>query len=101
MTDHLLTRPVFVRIAAGLVQEIASLGDAIEFLDDWSHRDRDLIHETAMRTLIAVHDGQKPLAAAQSAIEGFARAKHILEGPEEMMANVAAADKNSPSYPAQ
>lgn len=100
MTDILLTRPVFVRRAAGLVQEIASVGDAMDFLENWSHQDRDLIHETALRTLIAVHDGQKPLEAARSAIEGFAKKKGILERPEEMMPWIAAGLKKSASYPA-
>ena len=100
MTDILLSHPVFVRRTAGLVQEIASIGDAIELLEDWSPRDRDLVHETALRTLIAVHDGQKPLAAGQSAIEGFARKKRILERPEDMMPWIAAGLKKPPTHPA-
>lgn len=99
MTDILLPRPVFVRRTAGLVQEIASIGDAIELLEDWSPRDRDLVHETALRTLIAIHDGQKPLAAGQSAIEGFARKKRILERSEDMMPWIAAGLKKSRTHP--
>jgi len=40
MTDTPLTRPIFVRHAAGLVLELASLGDAIDFLEEWPVSDR-------------------------------------------------------------
>ena len=59
MTDTPLTRPIFVRHAAGLVLELASLGDAIDFLEEWPVSDRGLVHEMALRTLFAVHDGHK------------------------------------------
>ena len=100
MNTTLFARPIFVRQGNRLVREIADLDDAIDFLADWPEQDRDLLHETALRTLIAVHDGLKPLSAAQAAIEGFARKKRILERPEDMMPWIAACMKKSGSHPA-
>jgi len=46
MSDRLFDSPVFVKDGPFLVREIASLGDAFDFLDQWPEHDRDLIHET-------------------------------------------------------
>lgn len=85
MNDHLFDRPLFLRSRKYTVQEIATLGDAIDFLCDWPEPDRDMIYETALRACIEAHDGLRPLSVARHAIQGFARKKGILEDPAEMM----------------
>lgn len=99
MNDTLFARPIFLRQGNRLIREIADIDDAIDVLEGWPEHDRDLIHETALRTLIAVHDGLKPLPAGQAAIEGFARKKGILERSEEMMPWIAAGLKKAVTHP--
>jgi hypothetical protein len=77
--------PVFVKDGSRIVREIATLDDAIEFLDSWPHAHRDLIHETAWRTCCEAFDGHKPLSVAHAAFEGFARKAKILEDPASVM----------------
>lgn len=91
MNDRLFSRPLFLRTGKQIVQEIATLGDAIDFLSEWPKRERDVIHETALRACIEARDGLKPLSAARNAIRGFARKKGILENPAEAMPWIAAA----------
>lgn len=73
MSDRLFDSPVFVRDGSYLIREIAGVGDAIDFLDEWPETDRDLIFETAWKACCDVHDGIKPTSVAQSAIRGFAK----------------------------
>lgn len=91
MRDELFSHPLFVRAGKHLVYEIATLGDAIDFLSDWPEDARDVVHQTAFRTCIEAHDGLKPLSAARNAIRGFARKKGILENPAEAMPWIASA----------
>ncbi|CDX57571.1 hypothetical protein MPL1032_220060 [Mesorhizobium plurifarium] len=64
--------PIFVKRAAYVVQEIANLEDAIDFLDEWPEDRRDLIHETALKACCDAYGGHKPLSAARAAFYGFA-----------------------------
>ncbi|UKK95272.1 DUF982 domain-containing protein [Brucella pseudogrignonensis] len=82
MSDRLFDSPVFVKDGPFLVREIASLGDAFDFLDQWPEHDRDLIHETAWKACCDAHDGLKPVDAAEGAIRGFASKRGILEKPD-------------------
>lgn len=81
MNDRLFDRPVFVKDGPYLVREIASIGDALDFLYEWPERDRDLVYETAWKACCDSHDGVKPVAAAENAIRGFAKKRGILEEP--------------------
>ncbi|MGX5829252.1 DUF982 domain-containing protein [Mesorhizobium sp. 43Arga] len=71
--------PIFVKRAAYIVQEIASLADGIDFLNEWPEDRRDVIHETALRACYDAYDGRKPLSVARNAFLGFARRVAILE----------------------
>ena len=93
MNSHLFENPIFVKDGSRIIREIATLDDAIEFLDDWPVAHRDLIHETAWRTCCQAFDGHKPLAAARAAFEGFARMAKILEDPASVMPWIAAAKR--------
>ncbi|WP_079210643.1 DUF982 domain-containing protein [Brucella pituitosa] len=82
MSDRLFDSPVFVKDGPLLIREIASIGDAIDFLYEWPEHDRDLIYETAWKACCDAHDGIKPVEAAESGIRGFAKKRGILEKPE-------------------
>ncbi|MDR6430996.1 DUF982 domain-containing protein [Brucella pseudogrignonensis] len=81
MSDRLFDSPVFVKDGPYLVREIASVGDALDFLYDWPEYDRCLIYETVWKACCDSHDGIKPVEVAESAIRGFAKKKGILEEP--------------------
>ncbi|WP_271899388.1 DUF982 domain-containing protein [Candidatus Phyllobacterium onerii] len=77
--------PIFVTDGSRIVREIATLADAIEFLDSWPDAQRDIIYETAWRTCCEVFDGHKPLSVAHAAFDGFARKAKILEDSASVM----------------
>ena len=78
MISKLFDRPVYLKEAKDLVREIAALEDAIDFLEDWPERKRDLLHEVTLKTLYMAHDGHKPLSVARDAIRAFGKKKGIL-----------------------
>ncbi|MBN9255089.1 MULTISPECIES: DUF982 domain-containing protein [unclassified Mesorhizobium] len=79
MNDRTFDSPVFVRAGEGLVQEIACLGEAFDFLDEWPRHRRGVIYETAKRACQRAFDRQIPLTVARDAFAGFARSAKILE----------------------
>lgn len=79
MNHHAFEQPILVKEGERLLREIATLDDAIAFLDAWPPRRRDFIYETAWRTCCEVFDGHKPLIAAHNAFMGFARRAKIIE----------------------
>ena len=74
MISKLFDRPVYLKEQKNLVREITAVEAAIDYLEDWPERERDLIHEAALRTCYMAHDGLKPLRAARDAIRSFAKA---------------------------
>jgi hypothetical protein len=78
MISKLFDRPVYLKEQKNLVREITAVEEAIDYLEDWPERERDLIHEAALRTCYMAHDGLKPLRAARDAIRSFAKKKGIL-----------------------
>lgn len=99
MNSRLFDKPVYVKDRRYLTLEIASLHDALMFLHEWPENDRDLIYDTAWKACCDVHDGLKPLIAAQMAVEGFARKRGVLDEPNVnlpwMNTNIASNDKLS------
>lgn len=79
MSSRAFDKPVYLKDGKYLVREIASLHDAIEFLNEWPERRRDLVHEVALRTCLMAHDGHKPLHVARDAIRAFGKKMGILE----------------------
>lgn len=79
MSERTFDSPVFVRAAEGLMQEIACLEDAFDFLDEWPEHRRGVIYETARRACHRAFDGLVPLKVARDAFAGFARSVKILE----------------------
>ncbi len=79
MSTKTFDSPVFVKQGDCLIQEIACLEDALEFLYDWPRERRGPIHATALRACQKAFETDYPLAAARSAFAGFARSSRILE----------------------
>lgn len=73
-----------------MVQEIASLADAIDFLEEWPEDGRNPTHEAALRACQAALDGSKPISAAHTAFVAFAKGTAILEDPISAMQWIAA-----------
>ena len=79
MNDRLFDSPVFVRSGASLIQEIACVEDALEFLYEWPKNRRGPIYETALRACRRAFDSDYPCNAARDAFCGFAKTARILE----------------------
>lgn len=71
-------RPVYLKEEKNVVREITGPEDAIDFLEAWPEKDRDLLHDVALKTCIMAHDGLKPLKVARDAIRAFGQKKDIL-----------------------
>lgn len=79
MNDRMFDSPVFVKNGNSLIQEIACLEDALEFLYEWPKARRTPIYQTAVRACQQAFQSDYPLSYAKSAFEGFARSARILE----------------------
>ncbi|RUW66009.1 DUF982 domain-containing protein, partial [Mesorhizobium sp. M1E.F.Ca.ET.063.01.1.1] len=49
MNDRMFDSPVFVKSGNSLIQEIACIEDALEFLYEWPKNRRGPIYDTALR----------------------------------------------------
>lgn len=85
--------PLFVKRAAYIVQEIANVADAVDFLNDWPEEQKDLTHQSALRACCDAYDGHKPVSAAYQAFLEFAKSAAILEDPMSAMQWIAACKK--------
>ncbi|TGV59899.1 DUF982 domain-containing protein, partial [Mesorhizobium sp. M2D.F.Ca.ET.160.01.1.1] len=56
MNDRMFDSPVFVKSGNSLIQEIACLEDALEFLYEWPKNRRGPIYETALRACQGAFD---------------------------------------------
>lgn len=79
MDTRSFNKPVYLKDGRFLVREITSVVEAIEFLEDWPEKERDLMYEAVIRTCNMAHDGLKPVKVARDALRSFAMKKGILE----------------------
>ena len=79
MSDRMFESPVFVRTGNSLIEEVACLEDALEFLYEWPKHRRGTIHETALRACQRAFESNYPLHGAKQAFCGFAKSVNILE----------------------
>ncbi|MFU0504806.1 DUF982 domain-containing protein [Pseudaminobacter sp. NGMCC 1.201702] len=79
MSERTFESPVFVKDGKSLIQEIACLEDALEFLYEWPRNRRGTIYETALRACQRAFDSGYPLSAARAAFVSFARTAGIHE----------------------
>ncbi|MEK1949656.1 MAG: DUF982 domain-containing protein [Ensifer adhaerens] len=78
MQTKMFDRPVYLSERKDLVIEIANLADAIDFLEEWSEGDQDVIHDATLKTCYLAHDGLKPISVARDTLCAFAKKKGIL-----------------------
>ncbi|MGX5844873.1 DUF982 domain-containing protein [Mesorhizobium sp. ArgA1] len=90
MNAETFSSSIFVKRATYMVQEIADLKDAIEFLEQWPEDRRDPIHETALRACYEAHVRRKPVSAARNAFLGFSQRAGIFLDPISAMKWIAA-----------
>jgi hypothetical protein len=79
MSDRMFDSPVYVKSGENLIEEIACLEDALEFLYEWPKNRRGVIYDTARRACHRAFDSAYPLPAAKQAFCGFAKSANILE----------------------
>lgn len=85
MNDRAFDVPVFVKSGEHFVQEIGSLDDALDFLEEWPRNRRGPIYETALRACHRAYSGDVPLDVARNAFIGFARSAGIHEKVETLL----------------
>ncbi|PSJ56148.1 DUF982 domain-containing protein [Kumtagia ephedrae] len=78
MKDRFFQNPIFVESRPRLVQEIAGLNEALDFLHDWPEELRDIIHSAALRACQKAYASEYPIEAAFQAFVGFAKSANIL-----------------------
>jgi Protein of unknown function (DUF982) len=77
--------PFFVKAGNSIVEEIACLEEALEFLYDWPEGRRGVIYHTALRACQSVIERDFPLSAAREAFVGFAKSAGILEKVDTLL----------------
>ncbi|BCG83351.1 DUF982 domain-containing protein [Mesorhizobium sp. 113-3-3] len=90
MNADAFSSPIFVNLATHIVQEIASLADALDFLNEWPEDRRDGVYQTALRACYDAYEGRNPVCAARNAFFGFAKRAAILEDATSAMQWLAA-----------
>jgi hypothetical protein len=88
MSGRMFDMPVFVKAEDVTAEEIASLDEALSFLDNWPVHRRGPIYETAYRACQLALKGDYPLERARQSFQSFAKFMRILD---ETPAQVAAA----------
>lgn len=85
MNSKLFPHLIFIRMDKGMVHKLATIDDAIEFLENSPEKDHDFIHETMLRAYIEAHVGPKRLHVARGPVRAFTSKKGILENPSSVM----------------
>lgn len=85
MNDRVFDVPLFVKSGQHLIQEIATLDDAVDFLEDWPLNRRGPIYETALRACHRAYSRDVPLDVARNAFAGFARSAGIFEKVDTLL----------------
>ena len=82
MNDRSFGNPIFVSDGPALIREIASIGDALDFLHEWPETERDMKFETVLDACHRAHDNHAPTFMAREAFRKWASSANILEdGP--------------------
>ncbi len=71
--------PVYVKDRGFIIEEIQSVNEAIEYMDDWPEDRRNVMFNTARRALHSCHDGRLPTDAARKAFDSWAKSAGVLE----------------------
>lgn len=79
MNDRMFDKPIYVRSGGHLIEEVAGVEDALEFLYDWPKKRRGPIYDTALRACQSAFEGRYSLSGARQAFASFAKSANILE----------------------
>lgn len=79
MESATFKQPVFVRGEGHVVQKIACVMDAIEFLEEWPVERRGFLHSAASDACYSAYDGRKSVEAANKAFASWARRVALIE----------------------
>jgi hypothetical protein len=85
VNDRVFDAPVFVKDGKHLIQEICSLDDALDFLEDWPLNRRGPIYETALRACHRAYSRDVSLDVARNAFIGFARSAGVYEKVDSLL----------------
>jgi len=85
VNDRVFDAPVFVKGGEHFIQEITSLDEALDFLEEWPRNRRGPIYETALRACHRAYSHDVPLDVARSAFVGFARSAGIHEKVDTLL----------------
>jgi len=100
MNDRMFESPVFVKSGNSLIQEIACVEDALEYLYEWPKNRRGPIFQTALRACQRAFDSDYPRQAACDAFCGFAKAAKVLEDVSAPLPWMASANGRGGGLPA-
>jgi hypothetical protein len=79
MDDKRFINPVYVADGARMIRQIASLEEAIEFLETLRKPVNGTVHATALKACYRAAAGRMSVEDARRAFEGFAKMSRILE----------------------
>jgi hypothetical protein len=77
--------PLYVRTGEHLIQEITTLDDALDFLEEWPANLQGPIYETALRACQRAYNGDVSLSVARGAFAGFAKSARIHEEVDALL----------------
>lgn len=100
MNDRMFDSPVFVKRGNSLIEEIACVEDALEYLYEWPKNRRGPIFQTALRACQRAFDSDYPLRAARDTFCGFAKAAKVLEDISAPLPRMASANGRGGGLPA-
>lgn len=101
MKNQAFTKPVYVADRMSVVHEVATIGAAVDFLENWSvvmASGQGSTQETALRACHAAEAGYFPVEGARAAFEGFARMFNVIVTPPNprIAANDVAVEQAAP-----
>jgi len=85
MSDCLFDPPVFVKDGKYLIQEITSLSDAIDVLEDMPPDGHDVVHEAVLKACYEARNGLRPPEVAHKAFRQYAKRTGIFADPAEFL----------------
>jgi hypothetical protein len=76
-------RPIYLK-RKHYIQELTTLDEAFDFLEEWPEDRRDLVYEMVLKACREAYVGAFPISAASETFERFAKRAGILSSAEEM-----------------
>jgi hypothetical protein len=83
MANTLFDAPLFLK-KQHYIQELASLEDVFDLIDDWPENERDDTYEVVAKACSLTAQGIFPLAALRENVRRFLLKRHMLANIEEV-----------------